>query len=91
MFRKERKRPGAWRTRALAAAHYPVLRVDALRLKIRDGGHVRGQSGFVVTGGHRPGVPRDLGTGDRGQRVPAHVGGDVRRPKGAGLSAAMVA
>ena len=40
----------AWRTRSLAETHYPVRLVDALRLKIREGGHVRAKSGLVVTG-----------------------------------------
>ena len=55
----------AWRTRSLAEARYPVLLVDALRLKIREGGHVRAQSGLVVTGvtatGYREILAREVG------------------------------
>lgn len=55
----------AWRIHPLAAARYPVLLVDALGIKIRQGGHVRAQSGLVVTGvtatGYREILAREVG------------------------------
>jgi transposase-like protein len=53
----------AWRTRSLADTVYPFLLVDALMLRIREGGHVRQRAGCVVVGVNREGMREMLGFG----------------------------
>jgi putative transposase len=76
----------AGRTRSWAETRYPVLRVDAWRLKIREGGHVRATSGLVVTGvtaeGYREILARAIG--DR--EAPAPWGATLAGLKARGLT-----
>ena len=68
----------AWQTRPLEEL-YPILYLDALVVKVRDGHQVRNRAGAHRRGG-RPGRgqtrPRDLGPGHRGREV---LGRGVRR------------
>ncbi len=50
-----------WRTRSLAETVYPFLLVDALVLRIREGGHVRQRAGCVALGVNRDGMREILG------------------------------
>lgn len=51
----------AWRTRPLTETPYPFLLVDALVLRVREGGHVRPRAGCVVMGVNAAGQREILG------------------------------
>ena len=68
----------AWQTRPLEA-FYPVIYLDALVVKIRDGAHVTNRAAHIAVGrrhGRRQARPGDLGAGQRGREV---LGRGVRR------------
>ena len=68
--RGSRRRGDQWQHRELDAL-YPVIYLDAIMVKVRDGGHVRNKAAHIAVGVDMDGVKHVLGSGSSRPRAPS--------------------